>query len=123
MPGCDPTAFPNLPTSASPSKEEPLIDVVTALAEFRTQRKREHSATLLSWRTTTTTTNHLSLNDNDNAADAQSHPPTPTTEKDPPFTEGHWKGEIKIIRNPAPKGRTGVVDIYGNYFEKGYLYP
>jgi hypothetical protein len=37
--------------------------------------------------------------------------------------EGHWKGEIKVVRNPAPKGRTGVVDMYGNYFEKGYLYP
>ncbi|KIX00725.1 uncharacterized protein Z518_09790 [Rhinocladiella mackenziei CBS 650.93] len=39
------------------------------------------------------------------------------------FIEGHWKGEIKVIRNPTPKGRTGVVDMYGNYFEKGYLYP
>lgn len=39
------------------------------------------------------------------------------------FIEGHWKGEIKVVRNPTPKGRTGVVDMYGNYFEKGYLYP
>ena len=39
------------------------------------------------------------------------------------FIEGHWKGEIKVIRNVTPKGRTGVVDMYGNYFEKGYLYP
>jgi hypothetical protein len=39
------------------------------------------------------------------------------------FVEGHWKGEVKIVRNAAPKGRTGVVDMYGNYFEKGYLYP
>ncbi|KAL6246101.1 hypothetical protein RBB50_007254 [Rhinocladiella similis] len=39
------------------------------------------------------------------------------------FVEGHWKGEIKVIRNPTPKGRTGIVDMYGNYFEKGYLYP
>lgn len=39
------------------------------------------------------------------------------------FIEGHWKGEIKVIRNAMPKGRTGVVDMYGNYFEKGYLYP
>ncbi|EXJ73741.1 uncharacterized protein A1O5_03503 [Cladophialophora psammophila CBS 110553] len=39
------------------------------------------------------------------------------------FIEGHWKGEIKVIRNATPKGRTGVVDMYGNYFEKGYLYP
>lgn len=40
-----------------------------------------------------------------------------------PFVEGHWKGEVKIVRNPTPKVRTGMVDIYGNYFEKGYLYP
>ncbi|KEF62811.1 uncharacterized protein A1O9_00784 [Exophiala aquamarina CBS 119918] len=39
------------------------------------------------------------------------------------FVEGHWKGEIKVVRNSSPKGRTGVVDMYGNYFEKGYLYP
>ncbi|KAF7171460.1 hypothetical protein CNMCM5623_003805 [Aspergillus felis] len=39
------------------------------------------------------------------------------------FVEGHWKGEVKIVRNATPKGRTGVVDMYGNYFEKGYLYP
>ncbi|KAJ9603681.1 hypothetical protein H2200_011867 [Cladophialophora chaetospira] len=39
------------------------------------------------------------------------------------FVEGHWKGEIKVIRNAMPQGRTGVVDMYGNYFEKGYLYP
>jgi hypothetical protein len=42
---------------------------------------------------------------------------------DMPFVEGHWKGEIKVIRNATPRGRTGVVDMYGNYFEKGYLYP
>jgi len=37
--------------------------------------------------------------------------------------EGHWQGEIKVVRNAMPKGRTGMVDMYGNYFEKGYLYP
>ncbi|KAK5275992.1 hypothetical protein LTR40_012200, partial [Exophiala xenobiotica] len=26
------------------------------------------------------------------------------------FVEGHWKGEIKVVRNPTPQGRTGVVD-------------
>ncbi|KAJ5677681.1 uncharacterized protein N7477_003314 [Penicillium maclennaniae] len=39
------------------------------------------------------------------------------------FVEGHWKGEVKIVRNPTPKVRSGMVDMYGNYFEKGYLYP
>ncbi|KAL4760767.1 uncharacterized protein BDW70DRAFT_137186 [Aspergillus foveolatus] len=37
--------------------------------------------------------------------------------------EGYWKGEVKIVRNATPKGRSGWVDLYGNYFEKGYLYP
>ncbi|KIV96382.1 hypothetical protein PV10_00263 [Exophiala mesophila] len=56
-------------------------------------------------------------------------PPTMTartngdTDVDMRLIEGHWKGEIKVVRNPTPKGRTGVVDMYGNYFEKGYLYP
>ncbi|KAK5362411.1 hypothetical protein LTR20_002297 [Exophiala xenobiotica] len=27
------------------------------------------------------------------------------------FVEGHWKGEIKVVRNPTPQGRTGVVDM------------
>ncbi|KAJ5085433.1 hypothetical protein N7532_010204 [Penicillium argentinense] len=39
------------------------------------------------------------------------------------FVEGYWKGEVKVVRNPAPQGRSGTVDMYGNYFEKGYLYP
>ena len=39
------------------------------------------------------------------------------------YVEGYWKGEVKIVRNPTPKGRSGMVDMYGNYFEKGYLYP
>lgn len=39
------------------------------------------------------------------------------------YVEGHWKGEVKIVRNPVPRGRSGMVDMFGNYFEKGYLYP
>lgn len=39
------------------------------------------------------------------------------------YVEGHWKGEVKIVKNPTPKGRSGTVDMFGNYFEKGYLYP
>ena len=37
----------------------------------------------------------------------------------PPFVEGYWTGEVKVVRNEAPKGRSGVVDWFGNYFEKG----
>ncbi|KAK5061161.1 hypothetical protein LTR84_007703 [Exophiala bonariae] len=49
--------------------------------------------------------------------------PAEINDIDMQFIEGHWKGEIKVVRNSNPKGRTGVVDMYGNYFEKGYLYP
>lgn len=52
-----------------------------------------------------------------------SGPATEVNDIDMQFIEGHWKGEIKVVRNSNPKGRTGVVDMYGNYFEKGYLYP
>lgn len=31
------------------------------------------------------------------------------------FVEGHWKGEIKVVRNPTPKVRSGMVNMYGNY--------
>ncbi|EXJ88866.1 hypothetical protein A1O3_01930 [Capronia epimyces CBS 606.96] len=63
------------------------------------------------------------------AGHSQARPVTPVgqagevNDLDMKFVEGHWNGEIKVIRNPTPKGRTGVVDMYGNYFEKGYLYP
>lgn len=52
-----------------------------------------------------------------------SGPASEVSDIDMPLIEGHWKGEIKVVRNSNPKGRTGVVDMYGNYFEKGYLYP
>ncbi|KAH0845884.1 Leucine Rich Repeat domain protein [Fonsecaea pedrosoi] len=65
----------------------------------------------------------------DSAANQGNHTPSGSSthgeinDLDMKFVEGHWKGEIKVIRNATPKGRTGVVDMYGNYFEKGYLYP
>ncbi|KAL2001614.1 hypothetical protein VTN02DRAFT_1523 [Thermoascus thermophilus] len=39
----------------------------------------------------------------------------------PLSVEGHWRGEVKIVRNAAPKGRrSGVVDLFGSYYsEKG----
>lgn len=72
------------------------------------------------------------LNTNNGTAtqtQTQARPQTPVSnggdvnDVDMKFVEGHWKGEIKVVRNAVPKGRTGVVDMYGNYFEKGYLYP
>ena len=41
------------------------------------------------------------------------------------LVEGHWPGEVKVVRPPPPALRRmgkGGVDCYGNYFEKGFLY-
>ncbi|KAL8880516.1 MAG: hypothetical protein Q9198_002097 [Flavoplaca austrocitrina] len=34
--------------------------------------------------------------------------------------EGYWPGEVKVVRWQG--GKTGMVDYYGNQFEKGYFY-
>ncbi|KAL8844367.1 MAG: hypothetical protein Q9176_001277 [Flavoplaca citrina] len=34
--------------------------------------------------------------------------------------EGYWPGEVKVVRWQG--GKTGMVDYYGNQFEKGYIY-
>jgi hypothetical protein len=94
--------------------DEPMLDVVAELAKFRREKKAENEAALLQWRI---------ANNPHRTANGADTPSTVAEDKDLPFIEGHWKGEIKIVRNAAPKGRTGVVDVYGNYFEKGYLYP
>lgn len=115
--------------------KEPGIDLVAALAAFRRSKKaqyeeltrayrqqrhsyREPSSLLSPSSTTFSLSGHPS----------PSLPPTPMTatwpgRPIPLFIEGHWKGEVKIVRNAEPRGRTGLVDMYGNYFEKGYLYP
>jgi hypothetical protein len=36
------------------------------------------------------------------------------------YVEGHWKGEVKIVRNPVPNVRSGIVDMYG-LFREGLL--
>ena len=110
IPTSNPVAHPQTPVKP----DEPVLDVVAELAKFRREKKAEYEAALLQWRITNNP--HRTMTGvvaNGTAAD----------EKDVPFVEGHWKGEIKVVRNAAPKGRTGVVDVYGNYFEKGYLYP
>jgi hypothetical protein len=110
IPKSNPVAKPQTPVKP----DEPMLDVVAELAKFRREKKAEYEAALLQWRIANNphrTVNGVVVNG------------TTTEEKDLPFVEGHWKGEIRIVRNSAPKGRTGVVDVYGNYFEKGYLYP
>jgi hypothetical protein len=116
MPGTIPASFSQVMAPPTPQpKEEPLIDLVAELAKFRREKKKEYEDALLKWRTRNNPHNPYNGVHLNGAAT--------TDEKDMPFVEGHWKGEIKIVRNAAPKGRTGTVDVYGNYFEKGYLYP
>ncbi|PYH46128.1 leucine rich repeat domain protein [Aspergillus saccharolyticus JOP 1030-1] len=121
--------------------EVPLIDLVAELAAFRRAKKMEYEEGV--WRDRkrrdtvgTTNSSHLShLSPSPSTAISSFRSPSPSPsfisstgqlssfQSISHFVEGHWKGEVKIIRNPAPKGRSGVVDMYGNYFEKGYLYP
>ena len=95
-----------------------MLDVVAELAKFRREKKAEYEAAVLRWHIVNNPHNPYNIS-NDTVANGN----VLLDEKDMPYVEGHWKGEIKIVRNAAPKGRTGIVDMYGNYFEKGYLYP
>lgn len=90
------------------------IDLVAQLAAFRREKKAEYEQLLQRerGRRSTNGTEVSSIFSTSSAQGSMAH-----------FVEGHWKGEVKIVRNPMPKVRSGVVDMYGNYFEKGYLYP
>src|SRR2546423_10195997 len=114
MAGSTSTSNPVTKPSTPVKPEEPMLDVVAELAKFRREKKAEYEAALLQWRIA----NNLHRTVNGAVANGFA-----ANENDLPFVEGHWKGEIKVVRNATPKGRTGVVDVYGNYFEKGYLYP
>lgn len=101
--------------------EEPMVNVIDELAKWRKERKAAFEEAVFRWRAAQSGilqrgTLSRSIGEMLNSAALRD-------DRDMPFVEGHWKGEIKVIRNSAPKGRTGIVDVYGNYFEKGYLYP
>ena len=118
MPGTIPSSSLTPPTTVSSPQakaEEPMVDLVAELAKFRKEKKNEYEASLLKWRIRNNPNNPYNNVSHDKAGNSD--------KEDMPFVEGHWEGEMKIVRNAAPKGRTGVVDVYGNYFEKGYLYP
>ncbi|EED23857.1 Leucine Rich Repeat domain protein [Talaromyces stipitatus ATCC 10500] len=109
-----PTPRSSVPTmhnnSTSIVSNEPEVDLVSALASFRRSKKAEFER----------------LKESNRHSPSTSSPcPSPFDSHGalPLHVEGYWPGEVKVIRNPTPKGRSGVVDIYGNYFEKGYLYP
>ncbi|KAL9625095.1 MAG: hypothetical protein Q9160_000824 [Pyrenula sp. 1 TL-2023] len=115
----DKSQWTNNDTARSPGQvDEPLVNVVAELAKFRKGRKAKHEAALQHWRTSHTRTSSQTL------TSGPTRSPSPNYSiRNLPFVEGHWKGDVKVVRNAAPKGRSGLVDIYGNYFEKGYLYP
>ncbi|KAJ5913768.1 hypothetical protein N7504_002651 [Penicillium tannophilum] len=103
--------------STDASKKRQLlqnVDLVAQLAAFRREKKAEYEQLLRRerGRRNTNGTEVSSIFSTSSAQGSMAH-----------FVEGHWKGEVKIVRNPMPKVRSGVVDMYGNYFEKGYLYP
>ena len=102
------------PRPTSPTKsntggpEESMVDVISELASWRKQRKAAYATSMAQFA-------RFKPNASDEDGDLG--------EVLPPFVEGYWTGEVKVVRNEAPKGRSGVVDWFGNYFEKGYLYP
>ena len=107
-----PTSAPQTtsPTKSEPvSPEEPLVDLVGELASWRKQKKIAYETAMAQF-----SRFRPGVSDEEE---------TKVGEVLPPFVEGYWKGEVKVVRNAAPSGRSGIVDIYGNYFEKGYLYP
>ncbi|KAE8366925.1 hypothetical protein BDV27DRAFT_155434 [Aspergillus caelatus] len=119
----------------SPQTDAPEVDLVAELAAFRRSKKAEYEDLLRrdrKRRSTVGTTSSL-LSPSGSLSSFGPLSPSPSlstlTAVSAPqlamshYVEGYWKGEVKIVRNPAPKGRSGVVDMYGNYFEKGYLYP
>lgn len=125
----DSTSSPRSPTAEAPGSvqtarmqpltaqavQPPPLDVVSELAKWRRERKAAFEQAQLS----RARANSASSNSEQAAARL--------AEKDV-YVEGYWAGEVKVIRNnkQAAKGkleRTGKVDIYGNYFEGGYLYP
>ncbi|KAF7597485.1 hypothetical protein BBP40_003732 [Aspergillus hancockii] len=115
-----------------PQLDTPEVDLVAELAAFRRSKKAEYEELLhREWRRRSTNGTTFSLLSPSVSISSISTLPSLTSlaAVSAPqmamsqFVEGHWKGQVKIVRNPAPKGRSGVVDMYGNYFEKGYLYP
>lgn len=103
---------PVLVPRAPAVEESPPLDVVAEIAKWRRERKAAHEEERR---------RQMRLNASlgrviDKLADAET------------YVEGYWTGEIKVVRTAKPKSqgkheRAGNVDVYGNYYEGGYLYP
>ncbi|KAJ5163040.1 uncharacterized protein N7500_004870 [Penicillium coprophilum] len=117
MPEDDSLHSPDPPKTAGDGKQQceaPMIDLVAELAAFRRGKKAEYEQVVRRERIRRSTISA--------GASGLLMPSSPHISLSH-YVEGHWRGEVKIVRNPMPKVRTGMVDMYGNYFEKGYLYP
>ncbi|KAL4975699.1 hypothetical protein BDW66DRAFT_160167 [Aspergillus desertorum] len=136
MPADDTMLTTDTDNSSSMSvPSEPIVDLVSELAAFRRRKKLEYEGAVqfASQRRGMDNTlspqfrPHYSVDSAGGASpssNARALCPTPgPCLSIVHHVEGHWKGEVKIVRNANPKGRSGWVDLYGNYFEKGYLYP
>ncbi|RDW60370.1 uncharacterized protein DSM5745_10828 [Aspergillus mulundensis] len=129
----DANKFSSISAPSAPSV--PVVDLVCELAAFRRRKKLEYVQAVRHTSQRRSTNNILSPQSSSrySAGSAARLSPSPSTTALSPVpgpnlsiahhVEGHWKGEVKIVRNATPKGRSGWVDLYGNYFEKGYLYP
>lgn len=89
----------------SPLEDEPQLDVVSHLGAWRKERKAAYEAELLKFRRF-----KAGLRPEDAEGLIE------------PFVEGMWQGKIEVVRNARPKGRSGLVDFYGNFFVNSYLY-
>lgn len=122
------TSVPVYDRANPPQAESPPVDLVAELSAFRRRKKAEYES--LVRRRKDTASSFLSASPSFRPSSPASAVSSSTLTAAPApsprmahFVEGHWSGEVKIVRNADPKGRSGVVDMYGNYFEKGYLYP
>ncbi|KAL2808707.1 hypothetical protein BJX63DRAFT_408229 [Aspergillus granulosus] len=118
---------------ASTTEPPPIVDLVAELASFRRRKKSQYEQAVRDHYQRRSMNEALSPQPYYTAGSTSTLSPSPALRASIPASgfvasiahhvEGHWKGEVKIVRNATPKGRTGMVDMYGNYFEKGYLYP
>ena len=110
-----PTSNPtNRVAQSAPAPEPPsTLDVVAELSKWRRERKAAYEQELVNHRRRASSTYKSAAS---RLAETEV------------YVEGYWSGEVKVVRHAkkVQKGkleRQGNVDIYGNYFEGGYLYP
>lgn len=131
--GYDQGRYSPMPAFLDDDTRAPIVDVVSELASFRRRKKLEYEQAVRFASQRRSTSDTLSPQPQNSMASPRVLSPSSSGRASSPVpgprlaiahhVEGHWKGEVKIVRNATPKGRSGFVDLFGNYFEKGYLYP